>query len=130
MTNKRKVERSSYIAKKYLAKDGHICLSKVELFIDNLLYSHNIPHLKEVPYPYDKVYNKNCKMKCDWMIGDTFVEYMGCIRHKDPIVRRKYRKIVNKKWEMCFKNGYNFIFITPDTKANIRDDLLLEFGGK
>jgi hypothetical protein len=113
----------------YIADDKHVCNSKMELYIDNLLNKLNIKHTKETKYPKDEKYNKHEKKRCDWKIDDTYVEYLGCLTHNDPIVRRKYRKSMNEKAMMCIENGWNFIHITPDKLINIRNDIISEFRG-
>jgi hypothetical protein len=113
----------------YIADDKHVCNSKMELYIDNLLNKLNIKHKKETKYPKDEKYNKHEKKRCDWKIDDTYVEYLGCLTHNDPIVRRKYRKSMNEKAMMCIENGWNFIHITPDKLINIRNDIISEFRG-
>jgi hypothetical protein len=108
---------------KYISKDGHICDSKSEVMIDNLMYKMSIPHTKSENYPVDNEYNKNGKKKCDWKVGDTYVEFLGYINHRNPIVQRKYEKKTNEKFDMCMKNGWNFMFISPDNTANLIRDI-------
>lgn len=57
--------------------DGHLCLSIMEKTIDDLLTTHDIPHQKEVRYPYDPQLNPK-GMRADWLLEDgTYVEYFG-----------------------------------------------------
>jgi hypothetical protein len=41
----------SQIGKKYIAKDGHKCDSFAEKIIDDWLYSNNVEHQRNIPYP-------------------------------------------------------------------------------
>jgi len=114
----------------FIANDGHICRSKKEVEIDNLLYELNIPHDKEVLYPFDALHNKNTRKSCDWFIDNTYVEYCGMVTYYDVIARNKYRKALDEKANMCFDNGWNFIHILPDNMKNIKQDIINIFGGK
>lgn len=60
-----------------VAIDNHICLSLAEMQIDNWLYSHNIPHVKEPLYPSHPIYNPSGLKKGDWKVGDIYIEYFG-----------------------------------------------------
>jgi hypothetical protein len=62
-----------------IAKDGHLCLSLQEQFIDNWLYDNNIPHEKEALYPPHELYNKFGRRRVDWKVGETYIEYFGLI---------------------------------------------------
>lgn len=53
-----------------LANDGHVCYSIGEKTIDDLLFASGIEHSREPRYPVGK-------MRADFLIGTTFVEYLG-----------------------------------------------------
>ena len=53
--------RKMKIGTMVLAKDGHVCLSLAEKDIDDFLYSSNIAHKKEVPYPQSEY-------RADWAV--------------------------------------------------------------
>jgi len=58
-------------AKHYTAKDGHKCDSMAEKIVDDWLYSRKIDHQVHAPYPW-----KN-GMKCDFLVGKTWIEIFG-----------------------------------------------------
>lgn len=57
-------------AKRFRARDGHICDSLSEMIIDNWLESNHIPHNIHIPY---KVNN----MSADFKVGDILIEFVG-----------------------------------------------------
>ena len=57
-------------SKKFIAKDDHICDSFAEKIIDDWLYSKNIEHQRNVPYP-------NSPYTADFLINGKFVEFFG-----------------------------------------------------
>ncbi len=63
-----------------LAKDGHVCLSKMEKEIDDYLFEQQIAHNKEVNYP-------GSKMRTDWEIiiesKRIFIEYFGLMQDEN-----------------------------------------------
>lgn len=73
-------------AKHYLANDGHKCDSMAEKIVDDWLYGKKIKHRVHVPYPW------NNGMKCDFLIGDTWVEIFGLegnVARYDELKREK-----------------------------------------
>lgn len=58
-------------AKHYLAKDGHKCDSMAEKIVDDWLYAKKIGHNVHVAYPWHN------GMKCDFLVGDTWIEIFG-----------------------------------------------------
>lgn len=79
-------------AKHYLAKDGHKCDSMAEKIVDDWLYARKIDHLVHVPYPW------NNGMKCDFLVGDTWVEIFGL---EGNVVR--YDELKKEKLELIRK---------------------------
>lgn len=57
-------------SKKFITKDGHICDSFAEKIIDDWLYSKNIKHQRNVPYP-------NSPYTADFLIKGKFIEFFG-----------------------------------------------------
>ena len=107
----------------FIAKDGHICRSKKEVEIDNILYELGIEHENEVYYPYDKTYNKNSRKRCDWKIGNTYLEYAGMLAYYDIIARKKYRKRIDEKANLCLSRGLDFLYIEPNNLKDIKNEL-------
>jgi len=62
-----------------LALDGHECHSLAERTIDDWLHQAGIPHEREPLYPHHPKYNPNDRMRADWLVRDTFVEYLGLV---------------------------------------------------
>lgn len=58
-------------AKHYLAKDGHKCDSMAEKIVDDWLSAHKVEHRVHVTYPW------NNGMKCDFLVGDIWIEIFG-----------------------------------------------------
>jgi len=59
------------------ANDGCRCNSREEVRIDNWLSEAGIPHKKEIKYPHHPIYNKSGQKRVDWLVGSTWVEYVG-----------------------------------------------------
>jgi hypothetical protein len=93
--------------KTFYAKDGHKCLSTMELYIDNWLYKRNIKHDKEVFYPFHPIYNKNTRKRCDFYINGTYIEFFGLMRKKS------YREKVKIKQKLIKELNLKVIFIYP-----------------
>lgn len=98
----RNLNQKMYSRKICEANDGHICNSISESIIDNWLTDHQIPHIKEVPYPKGKFI-------ADWMIGvRTLVEYFGLANDSE-----RYDKEIKKKKYLAKVMGINLIEIYP-----------------
>jgi len=88
-----------------LAKDGHACLSLGEKTIDDLLYSLNIPHKKEVRYPEGN-------FRADFEVNGVFIEYFGLTGNPE------YDEKTKLKQEICEKHGIKLISIYPKDVTN------------
>lgn len=111
-------------ARKFISYDGHVHSSKKECMIDNILYQFGIEHKKDINYP-------NSKMKCDWKIGDTYIEFCGMKYHSNIIARKRYNKRLDEKANYCLQNNINFMHIMPSNKdRQIFNDFVKLFGGK
>ncbi|MFD2580988.1 hypothetical protein ACFSR6_00690 [Pedobacter vanadiisoli] len=53
------------------AKDGHYLQSSYECIFDNILFKYDIPHLVHVRISEEHLY------KCDFLIGNTYIEIAG-----------------------------------------------------
>jgi len=79
-------------------KDGHIAFSRLELSIDNWLYTHHIPHDKEVRVCDERYW------RCDFVIGNLWIEIDGWpeeLRH-----RCHYEKI-----QYYEEHHYNYVLV-------------------
>lgn len=89
-----------------LAKDGHVCLSLAEKDIDDFLYSRNIVHKKEVPYP-QSAYRADWAV--DWQEKKYFIEFFGLMNIS------AYANKAKQKTEICRSHNIELISIYPET---------------
>jgi hypothetical protein len=89
-------------AKKYVARDGHVCDSLAEKIIDEWLYAKKIPHLRSVPY------SKENRITCDFVVGKYFIEFFGLEGY-----HRGYMKQVEKKRKLAKKLKLKLIELKP-----------------
>jgi hypothetical protein len=82
---------------KYIANDGHKCDSFAEKIIDDLLYSKNINHQRNFPYP-------KSKFTADFKVNDKIIEFFGLAGE----VNGYDKNIITKK---CLAKKYNFQLI-------------------
>jgi hypothetical protein len=94
-------------AKHYQAKDGHKCDSMAEKIVDDWLYARKIGHLVHVPYPWHN------GMKCDFLVGDTWVEIFGLegnLKRYDELKKEKLELIKTynlKTIRLSLKEAYS-----------------------
>lgn len=84
-------------AKHYLAKDGHKCDSMAEKIVDDWLYERKIEHHVHVPYPW------NNGMKCDFFVGDTWIEIFGLegnVKRYDVLKKEKLKLVKQYKLKL------------------------------
>jgi hypothetical protein len=89
-----------------VAKDGHVCRSLQEKFIDDWLYEYGIKHETEPVYPYHIELNKN-SMRADFKVGDTWIEYFG-------LTTKKYKEKMDKKRELAKLESIHLIELFPE----------------
>ena len=63
---------------KCLARDGHVCRSLDEQYIDNWLFEHGVAHECEPRYPRHEALNST-GLIADWKVGDVYIEYFGLV---------------------------------------------------
>lgn len=68
------------------AKDGHYLQSSYECVFDNILFKYNIPHLVHVRISEEYLY------KCDFLIGNTYIEITGYKRSNSSAYEIKMAK--------------------------------------
>jgi hypothetical protein len=113
------VIRSSF-GYRAIAKDGHVCNSLAEKNIDDWLYSHQIEHTKEPAYP-DSVRNfMKSKVRADWKVGNTFIEYFGLQSEKD------YAKKTSAKILACNILGIDLKALYPGDEYHL-DTILKDY---
>ncbi len=90
-----------------VAADGHECHSLAEKMIDDWLYQNRIPHAREPHYPRHSKYNPSGQSRADWLVNDTFIEYLGLAG--EPVYDRKTKSKINHAKEL----GLELICINP-----------------
>ena len=88
-------------AKRQIAKDGHICDSFAEKIIDDWLYSKNIKHQRNIPYP-------NSPYTADFLIKGKLVEFLGLNGEL-----KEYDKNTKLKEKLAEKHKLKLIKIFP-----------------
>ena len=72
----------------YTSNHGHKCRSIFEKDLDNWFWNHGVrEHRHEVPYP-------ESKMKCDFVIGDYWIEAVGLLGREEYSRRIEKKKIL------------------------------------
>ncbi len=96
--------RKTHFGTMVIAKDGCQCLSLAEKAIDDKLYAHKIPHIKEPCYP-------NSNFRADWEIEingkKIFIEFFGL--HGD----KGYNKRMKEKLSLAEALGIEVIPFFP-----------------
>ena len=100
-----------------LANDGHLCLSLGEKEIDDWLSSRNIPHEKEIRYPYDPELNPSELQRCDWKIGDLYVEYAGMMSDHEYSMKIKDKQLLSKV------HNFRLVVLYPDDLGRLEEKL-------
>ena len=88
-------------AKHHTANDGHRCDSLAEKIVDDWLFARGIPHEVHVPYVW------NNGMKCDFKIGEWWVEIFGLAGE-----HRRYDTLKRKKMALARKYQISLIAIS------------------
>lgn len=93
-----------FFAKKERARDGHTCDSFAEMLIDNWLFEHGIPHVRNRRYP-------GSKMTADFYIEsrDTLIEYFG-LRG----VNKRYDRNLEKKQAIINREKLTLVVLFPE----------------
>lgn len=102
---------------KCVATDWCICNSLDEMYIDNWLSNHKIPHTKEPFYPYDEELNPRELLRADWKIWDHLIEYFWLVWEE------KYDKKIQIKLSLSKKYNIKLIPLYPKDLKNIQDKL-------
>ncbi len=90
-----------------VARDGHECNSLVELEIDNWLFTHGVPHEREPLYPRHPSYNPSMRLRADFLVGRTYIEYAGLLDDQDYAMKMKHKRMLAKD------NHLHLIVIEP-----------------
>ena len=109
----RKMSRGTMV----LSKDGHTCFSMGEKSIDDWLHQHKIKHKKEVHYPSDPFFNPRGWLRTDWLIKNTYIEFVGLKGEDD------YDKKMLLKHELADKKKLQLLEITSHDLVNLNQKL-------
>lgn len=91
-----------------LAIDGHECASIAEKTIDDWMANQNIRHEKEPFYPYDQELNPGGKLRADWVVDNTLIEYAGLMS------RKEYSEKMLRKELLANKHRIELIILTAE----------------
>jgi len=100
-----------------VAVDGHECHSLAEKMIDDWLLQNQIPHTREPHYPRHSKYNPNGKLRADWLVEDTYIEYLGLAGEL------AYDGKTKNKVNLAREIGLGLICINPEDLENLRHQL-------
>lgn len=90
-------------AKKFKAKDGHVCDSFSEKIIDDWLHDNDFTHVRNVRYG-------STKFTADFGLGNnTVLEFFGLAK-----VQKEYDAIILTKRRLARTLGWHFIEIYPE----------------
>lgn len=104
---------------KYRCEDGHYARSRIEVIVDNWLYSHNIAHAYEKKIPGQK-------MICDFYVKksngkDIYIEVWGGL--ENPEDNKRYQNRKKDKVNIYHKLKLNLLSIEEKHFNNIDDFL-------
>jgi hypothetical protein len=101
-----------------IANDGHECNSLAEMEIDNWFNANGIPHEKEPSYPPHPTLNPRARLRADFKVGGTLIEYAGLM--DDP----HYSGRIEAKKNLANEIGVKLLVITPTDWHKL--DIILE----
>ena len=110
LEKKPRVGKGGYVTK---SSCGHICLSLAERRICDELFNLGISHEKEPMYPMHEEYNPKGKLRGDWKIGETFVEFAGYMDDAS------YKKNMEKKQMLANISNIQLMVLLPTDIRNI-----------
>src|SRR3990172_2707572 len=96
-----------------LAKDGHVCHSLDEQYIDEWFLAHGLAHEREPYYPVHQSLNPNGRIRADWKVHDTLIEYFGLVGDQ------KYERKMEDKILLAQYLKVNLIEIYPSDLENL-----------
>ena len=100
-----------------LANDGHECSSIAEKTVDDWLTNRNIVHQKEPLYPHDRELNPARKLRADWEVENTLIEYAGLMN------RQEYSEKMSKKRVLASKHGIALIILSAEDLLKLDEKL-------
>lgn len=99
-------------SKRYQAKDGHWCDSLSEKILDDWLFSRNIPHKVNFPYPGKR------GLTVDFKVGDYWIELFGLSgQHKKYDQLKEEKLKISQKYHLKLISIYLSDVFSPDKLA-------------
>lgn len=100
-----------------LAADGHTCRSLGERSIDDWFHAHGIAHQLEPAYPSHPKLNPNGRLRADWKVAETYVEYAGMLE------QRSYAAKMAVKVELAAACGIALRVVAPEDLYRLDETL-------
>lgn len=97
----------------YYDNRNNFCLSLSEVIISNILIDMNIDFKKEILYSEFIPCIVAGNRRCDWLVGDRFIEFFGMMGFKDYDIGANY------KIDMCKRYNKKLLDIYPKDLKNI-----------
>lgn len=110
-------ERSGQGGYRSFGDCGHLCLSRSERSICDVLHKLGIPHEKEVFYPKHPDLNPNKKLRCDYVFDGRWIEFAG--RMDDDA----YAERMDDKRRILALNGKQLEIVLPRTLVRFLEEL-------
>ncbi|MFI5396042.1 MAG: hypothetical protein ACHQ9S_10955 [Candidatus Binatia bacterium] len=114
--------RRGYYGIVTVAADGHDCRSLAEKTIDDWLSANGVEHEVEPGYPRDPELNRDGRLKADWRVGGTVIEYFGLLANAE------YKERVAAKRKLCEKYRIVLIALEPSDLFHLHRKLGLLIG--
>ena len=105
--------RSGHSGYRSIASDGHVCLSVGERTVCEYLTKIGIAHEKEPLYPYDAQSNPGEKLRADFRVGSTLIEFAGRLSDDQYVERLKVKQ------NLALAHGLTWICITDKDLADL-----------
>jgi len=103
---------------KCIANDGHECSSLDEKTIDDFLNANQITHEKEPYYPGHTVLNPNTRLRADWKVESTLIEYFGLTGNS------AYDEKTTRKLQLAAETGITLIPLFPEDVIDLKTTLI------
>ncbi len=101
--------------RKTISSCGHLCLSLGERTICEFLNKNGIKHEREPHYPFNGKYNPNSKLRADFIISDTWIEFIGLKGNAD------YDNRTRNKIKLAKAEGIKLILVEPRQLDSLED---------
>lgn len=106
-------KENTVIGTRCIALDGHECHSLAEKSIDDWFSARGVEHEREPLYPYHARLNPTGRMRADWAIQQTFIEYAGLMDEPE------YAAKMETKQKLAAEFGIDLIIVEPDSVLDL-----------